>query len=54
MQYEVKSGQSIYDVAVDAYGSVSYVVKLCQDNGIDLDSDIEHLSLIYDPAIKTL
>ena len=53
MLYEVRQGESIYDVAVKLYGSVSYCVKLCEDNGIDLNTDISHLFLEYDPSIKT-
>lgn len=54
MLYEVKEGESIYDVTVKLYGSVSYCVKLCEDNSISLDSDIAHLFLEYDASIKTL
>jgi len=53
MLYEVRQGESIYDVAVKLYGSVSYCVKLCEDNGINLNTDISHLFLEYDPSIKT-
>lgn len=52
MLYEVRDGESIYDVTVKVYGSVSYCVKLCEDNGIDLDTDISHLVLTYDSTIK--
>ena len=52
MQYEVKDGESVYDVTVKLYGSVAYCVELCNDNGISLDSDIEHLILTYDAAVK--
>lgn len=53
MQYEVKQGEDIYDVTVKLYGSVSYCVKLCEDNAINLDADISHLILTYDASIKT-
>jgi hypothetical protein len=32
MEYQVKEGQSIYDVAVATYGAASFAVKLLKDN----------------------
>jgi len=52
MQYEVKNGETIFDVAVNVYGSVAYCVKLAEDNSIDLFTDITNYSLYYDPLIK--
>ena len=52
MQYEVKYGQSIYDVAVLLYGDAQFSVKLCIDNSIDINTDIYGLSLTYDENIK--
>lgn len=52
MQYEVKNGQTIYDVAVVVYGSPQYAVKLSVDNNIDITDTIDGLSLYYDERIK--
>ena len=52
MQYEVKNGQTIYDVAVVVYGSPQYAVKLSVDNNIDITDAIDGLSLYYDEKIK--
>lgn len=52
MQYEVKNGQTIYDVAVVVYGSPQYAVKLSVDNNIDITDSIDGLSLYYDERIK--
>lgn len=52
MQYEVKNGQTIYDVAVVVYGSPQYAVKLSVDNNIDITDSIDELSLYYDEKIK--
>jgi hypothetical protein len=52
MQYEVKNGQTIYDVAVVVYGSPQYAVKLSVDNNIDITDSIDGLSLYYDEKIK--
>ena len=52
MQYEVKYGQSIYDVAVLLYGDAQFSVKLCSDNSIDINANIYGLSLTYDENIK--
>lgn len=53
MQYEVKYGQTIYDVAVIVYGSPQYAVKLSVDNNIDITDSIEGLSLYYNEKIKS-
>ena len=53
MQYEVKNGQTIYDVAVVVYGSPQYAVKLSIDNNIDITDSIDELSLYYDERIKS-
>jgi len=52
MQYEVKFGQSIYDVAVLLYGDAQLSVKLCSDNSIDINANIYGLVLTYDENIK--
>jgi hypothetical protein len=52
MQYEVKFGQSIYDVAVLLYGDAQLSVKLCSDNSIDINANIYGLILTYDENIK--
>jgi hypothetical protein len=53
MLYEVKQNEDIYDVTVKLYGSVSYCVKLCEDNDISLTDDIQHLTLVYDESVKS-
>ena len=52
MQYVVKQGQVIYDVAVQLYGDAQYSVKLCTDNNISITDTIEGLTLTYDEFIK--
>ena len=52
MQYEVKFGQTIYDVSVIVYGSPQYAVKLSVDNGIDITDSIVGLSLYFNETIK--
>jgi hypothetical protein len=52
MQYVVKNGQVIYDVAVQLYGDAQYSVKLCTDNNITITDSIEGLTLTYDEFIK--
>lgn len=52
MQYVVKQGQVIYDVAVQLYGDAQYSVKLCTDNNITITDSIEGLTLTYDEFIK--
>ena len=52
MQYEVKFGQSIYDVAVLLYGDAQLSVKLCSDNSIDINANIYGLILTYDENVK--
>ena len=52
MQYEVKYGQTIYDVAVLLYGDAQLSVKLCNDNFIDINANIYGLILTYDENVK--
>jgi hypothetical protein len=52
MQYVVKQGQVIYDVAVQLYGDAQYSVKLCKDNNITITDSIEGLTLTYNEFIK--
>ena len=52
MQYVVKQGQVIYDVAVQLYGDAQYSVKLCTDNNISITDPIEGLTLTYDEFVK--
>ena len=52
MQYVVKQGQVIYDVAVQLYGDAQYSVKLCTDNNITITDSIDNLTLTYDEFIK--
>lgn len=40
-QYKAKAGQSIYDVCLQTYGSLDYLGKLMDDNGINgVDEDV--------------
>jgi len=52
MQYEVKQGQSIYDVAVLLYGDAQQSVRLCVDNNISISADITGLVLEYEANVK--
>ena len=52
MQYVVKNGQGIYDVAVLLYGDAQYSVKLCTDNNLTITDSIEGLTLTFDDTIK--
>jgi hypothetical protein len=52
MQYVVKAGQGIYDVAVLLYGDAQYSVKLCTDNDLTITDSIEGLTLTFDDTIK--
>lgn len=52
MLYEVKNGQTIYDVAVICYGDAQKAVKLCVDNGISITDSIDGLSLEYNENLK--
>lgn len=35
-----QKGQSIYDIAIQHYGSLNYVVKLCSDNDLSLNVEL--------------
>lgn len=52
MQYVVKDGLSIYDVAVLLYGDAQYSVRLCTDNGITITESIVGLTFTYDENVK--
>jgi hypothetical protein len=52
MQYVVKAGQGIYDVAVQLYGDAQYSVKLCTDNNLTITDSIDGLTLTFDDTIK--
>lgn len=55
MQYEVKEGQSVYDVALLLYGDATFAVKLVNDNPdlLSLDNlDIAYIVVSYDETIK--
>lgn len=52
MQYVVKDGLSIYDVAILLYGDAQLSVKLCTDNGITITDSIVGLALTYDENVK--
>jgi hypothetical protein len=52
MQYVVKAGQGIYDVAIQLYGDAQYSVKLCTDNDLTITDSIEGITLTYDDTIR--
>ena len=52
MQYVVKAGQGIYDVAIQLYGDAQYSVKLCTDNDLTITDSIEGLTLTYDDTVR--
>jgi hypothetical protein len=52
MQYVVKDGLSIYDVAVLLYGDAQYSVRLCTENSITITDSIVGLTLTYDENVK--
>jgi len=65
--YIGKPGQSIYDVCLMVYGSVDYLVKLCDDNSIVsidnvdatgkvflFDSSVIGATVNYSGAINTI
>ena len=52
MQYVVKSGLSIYDIAVLLYGDAQLSIKLCNDNNITITDNIDGLTLTYNENIK--
>jgi hypothetical protein len=50
--YKVKQGETIYNIALNLYGEVSYAFKLANDNDIAIDANIDGLTLVYDDAVK--
>jgi len=52
MQYVVKNGLSVYDVAVLLYGDAQLSIKLCNDNNITITDNIDGLTLTYNENIK--
>lgn len=54
-KYTVQDGQSIYDIALQLYGSLDYVVKLIEDNPsiANLNQDLlAGLELEFDDTIE--
>lgn len=51
MEYKVKYGQTIYDIAILTYGKVEYIYKLIKDNpfidSLDYDFDANPGAVIY-------
>lgn len=41
MNYTVKEGQTLLDITLQVYGSIDYLVKLCLENNIDINSNLE-------------
>ena len=55
MQYEIKSGESIIDVAVKLYGSQSYVIKLIQENEVlqyITNTSLNGVVVTYDETLR--
>lgn len=53
--YTIKEGQTLLDVALQVYGSVDYLVKLCYDNTIELNEDLAGgTKLLYDVELFNL
>lgn len=51
--YNVRENQSLIDVAMQVYGTTDYLVKLCQNNALTLDSDlVSNQAIIYDAALS--
>jgi len=52
--YTVKYEQSIFDVAVNLYGSVDSAIKLLleNDNITDVNTDLEGITIVYDVDYK--
>ena len=45
----VKEGQNIFDVTIEAYGSINYLFDLLSDNGLNVDSELySGMELIID------
>lgn len=40
MEYKVKQGQTLQDVALQVYGTSQLVYKLAKENGLRVDDDI--------------
>ena len=40
MIYTIRENQSILDIALQLYGDVSYMVKLCVDNDLDINDEL--------------
>lgn len=46
MEVKVKPGQTIYDLALQEYGSIEGVVIIAQENDLDLEEDLVEGSTI--------
>ncbi len=47
----VQAGQNIADIAMQEFGNIDALLKLCLDNGLELGADIEPgMELIINPA----
>lgn len=45
-------GQSIYDLCLQAYGTLDYLIKFANDNGVtDLDNIPQQVPYKYDPTL---
>ena len=51
-EYKVLQGESIYNIAINLYGDVSYAFKIAKDNEISIDADLNGITLTYDDSIK--
>lgn len=55
MLYTIKEGQTLMDVALQLYGTVDYLVKLCVDNNVGLNDDLTGgTELAYDVDLFSL
>lgn len=50
-----QKGQSIYDLSLQLYGSLDFILKLMQDNNIDAihPSDLSGRRIIFDETLVT-
>ncbi len=50
--YLALENQSVYDLALQLYGDVDGAVKLCVDNNLALDADVEAgTPIVYDETL---
>ena len=42
----VLEGQTIADIAIQEYGSVEFIAKICQDNDVGINEDLAGMDLV--------